>query len=59
MGGTAKQRITNGEFNIFLLDEFTYLLDFGWLDTAEVIDGSHPQAGQLHLIITGRNAPRA
>jgi cob(I)alamin adenosyltransferase len=33
----AKQRITSGDYDIFLLDEFTYLLHFGWLDTAEVI----------------------
>src|SRR5262249_11506435 len=56
----AKQRIASGALDIFLLDEFTYLLHFGWLDTGEVlawIAGHKPP--MLHLIITGRDAPRA
>ncbi len=42
------------------MDEFTYLLDFGWLDVAEVIDwlrANKPE--RQHLLITGRNAPAA
>ncbi len=56
----AKRRIASGAFDIFLLDEFTYLLHFGWLDTAEVLDwlAAH-KPPMLHLIITGRDAPRA
>jgi cob(I)alamin adenosyltransferase len=54
----AKQRIVSGEYNIFLLDEFTYLLQFGWLDTAEVIAWlAANKPPMLHLIITGRDAP--
>lgn len=54
----AKQRIASGEYDIFLLDEFTYLMHFGWLDTAEVVGwlaANKPPA--LHLLITGRDAP--
>jgi cob(I)alamin adenosyltransferase len=56
----AKQRIASGAFDVFLLDEFTYLLHFGWLDTAEVLAwlAAH-KPPMLHLIITGRDAPRA
>ena len=56
----AKQRIASGAFDIFLLDEFTYLLHFGWLDTAEVLAwiAAH-KPPMLHLMITGRDAPRA
>jgi cob(I)alamin adenosyltransferase len=56
----AKQRMVSGEYDIFLLDEFTYLLHFGWLDTAEVLAwlAAH-KPPMLHLIITGRDAPRA
>jgi cob(I)alamin adenosyltransferase len=56
----AKQRITSGDYDVFLLDEFTYLLHFGWLDAAEVVDwivANKPP--MLHLIITGRDAPPA
>lgn len=56
----AKQRIVSGEYDIFLLDEFSYLMHFGWLDTAEVVQwlAAH-KPPMLHLIITGRNAPPA
>lgn len=56
----AKQRIASGAFDLFLLDEFTYLLHFGWLDTMEVLAwlAAH-KPPMLHLIITGRDAPRA
>jgi cob(I)alamin adenosyltransferase len=57
---TAKQRIAGGEYDIFLLDEFTYLMHFEWLDTGEVIDWLRAnKPPMLHLIITGRDAPAA
>lgn len=56
----AQERITNGQYDILVLDEFTYPLHFGWLDTTQVIDWlrTHKPPG-LHLIITGRYAPPA
>lgn len=56
----AQQKITSGDYDLIILDEFTYLLKFGWLDTEEVVawlrDHKPPL---LHLIITGRSAPEA
>lgn len=55
----AKQKIVSGDFDLVVLDEFTYLMDFGWLDATEVIawlTANKPPA--LHLIITGRGAPQ-
>ena len=56
----AKQQIMSDAYDVFLLDEFTYLMHFGWLDTAEVMDwiAAH-KPPMLHLIITGRDAPQA
>ncbi len=57
---TAKQRIASGDYDVFLLDEFTYVLHFGWLAAHEVvawIGANKPP--MLHLIITGRDAPAA
>ena len=56
----AKQRIASGAFDLFVLDEFTYVLHFGWLETAEVLAwlAAH-KPPMLHLIITGRDAPTA
>ncbi len=56
----AQQKIVNGGYDIVVLDEFTYLLHFDWLDTAEVIDWlARHKPAMLHVIITGRYAPQA
>ncbi len=57
---TAKAKIVSGNYDVFLLDEFTYVLHFGWLDTHEVIGWIREhKPPMLHLIITGRDAPQA
>lgn len=56
----AQQQIISGQYDIFLLDEFTYVLHFGWLDAHTVIDWlRHHKPAMLHLVITGRDAPQA
>jgi len=54
----AQEKIVHGAYNLVLLDEFTYPLRYGWLDTQEVLDwlGDH-KPPSLHLVITGRDAP--
>lgn len=55
----AKQKIGEGECDIIILDEFTYPLFYGWLDTEEVIAWLREnKPPMLHLIITGRYAPK-
>jgi cob(I)alamin adenosyltransferase len=57
---TAKAQIVSGDYDVFLLDEFTYVLHFGWLDTHEVVAWIREhKPPMLHLIITGRDAPPA
>jgi cob(I)alamin adenosyltransferase len=54
----AQERILSGAYDLVILDEFTYALDLGWLDTLEVIswlEARRPPS--LHLVITGRDAP--
>lgn len=56
----AKARIISGAYDVFLLDEFTYLLSYGWIDTDAAvgwIQANKPP--MLHLIVTGRDAPPA
>ncbi len=54
----ARQQIASGAYDIFLLDEFTYVMSFGWVDVREVIDWLRAnKPPMLHLIITGRAAP--
>lgn len=54
----AKQKIASDNYDIFLLDEFTYVMSFGWVDpkvAVEWLKANKPP--MLHLIITGRQAP--
>lgn len=51
-------RISSGEYDLIVLDEFTYLLQYNWLDPLQVIAWlveNKPE--DLHLVITGRDAP--
>lgn len=43
----------------YLLDEFTYALDRGWLPVDEVLDTLANRPGTQHVVITGRAAPQA
>ena len=54
----AQQKIASAEYDLVLLDEFTYPLAYGWLDTEEAIGWlkAH-KPPMLHLVITGRDAP--
>nr|WP_245863239.1 cob(I)yrinic acid a,c-diamide adenosyltransferase [Candidatus Viridilinea mediisalina] len=56
----AKTQIASGDYDVFLLDEFTYLLSYGWLEVEAVVAWllAH-KPPMLHVIITGRNAPPA
>ncbi|MCJ7434086.1 MAG: cob(I)yrinic acid a,c-diamide adenosyltransferase [Anaerolineales bacterium] len=54
----AKEKISSGNYDLIVLDEFTYLMTNGWLDTAEVVEWLRlNRPSNLHLVITGRFAP--
>jgi cob(I)alamin adenosyltransferase len=54
----AKEKITSNNYDVIVLDEFTYAMHFDWLDTAQVIDWLKAnKPDELHLVITGRDAP--
>lgn len=54
----AKRKISEGGYDMILLDEFTYPLHFGWLNVSQVLEWLRTNRPPgMHLIITGRNAP--
>lgn len=54
----AKTRIASGDYDMVVLDEFTYPLHYGWLDVHAVIEWLRAhKPPMLHLVITGRYAP--
>lgn len=42
---------------LYVLDEFTYPLIWGWLDLAEVVATLRDRPGIQHVVVTGRRAP--
>ena len=62
LNGTEKVRVLLaqalfGNPDILILDEFTYPLHYGWLNTAEVIGWLKTHKPEkMHLIVTGRYA---
>jgi cob(I)alamin adenosyltransferase len=55
----AQKRINSGKYDLVVLDELTYPLKFGWIAVGEVIDVLEHRPSNLHVVITGREAPRA
>jgi cob(I)alamin adenosyltransferase len=53
----CRERIQSGEYQVVILDEMTYCLRFGWIDTEEVIEVLRNRPAGVHVIITGRDAP--
>ena len=56
----VKRWISTGAFDLIVLDEFTYTLAYGYLDTEQIctwIEDHKGKEGFPHLVITGRQAP--
>jgi cob(I)alamin adenosyltransferase len=54
----AAERINSGNYDMLILDEFTYPLKFGWVQMSEVGKVLKNRPAKLHVIITGRDAPQ-
>ena len=53
------RRLAAQEHDLYVLDEFTYPLKWGWLDVDEVVRTLVDRPGHQHVVITGRDAPPA
>ena len=54
----CKDKIASAEYDIVILDEMTYPLTYGWLDIDEVLEVLRNRPPDLHVVITGRDAPQ-
>src|SRR3989338_2464064 len=58
----AKEKISSGAYDLMILDEIIYAIDYAGVqlvtveDVLDLLDAKPPS---LHLILTGRNAPQA
>ena len=49
--------IREGEHRLVVLDEITYPMNWGWIDTADVIETIRSRPADVSIVATGRDAP--
>ncbi|HEY2058296.1 MAG TPA: cob(I)yrinic acid a,c-diamide adenosyltransferase [Amycolatopsis sp.] len=52
-----KRCLAAEKYDFYVLDEFSYLLKWGWLEVDDVVSTLVSRPGHQHVVITGRNAP--
>lgn len=51
-----KRRLAEQAHDLYLLDEFTYPINWGWVDVDDVVATLRDRPGHQHVVITGRRA---
>jgi cob(I)alamin adenosyltransferase len=51
-----KRRLGEGTHQLYVLDEFTYPVNWGWIDVDDVVTTLLNRSSDQHVIITGRRA---
>src|SRR2546421_7391264 len=52
----AEQAIMSGEWDLVVLDEINYAINYGMLDPMKVAEALKNKPEMVHVILTGRNA---
>lgn len=55
----AKALLTSGDYRLVVLDEMTYPMTWGWIDTDDVVATIASRPERTNVIVTGRDAPAA
>ncbi|WP_426560970.1 cob(I)yrinic acid a,c-diamide adenosyltransferase [Angustibacter sp. McL0619] len=51
-----QRRLASERHGLYVLDEFTYPMGWGWVDVDEVVETLRTRPGHQHVVITGRRA---
>ena len=51
-----RRALAEERHDLYVLDEFTYPMTWGWIDVDEVVSALVDRPGRQHVVITGRNA---
>lgn len=54
-----QRRLAEQAHDLYILDEFTYPMTWGWVDVHEVVQTLRDRPGHQHVVVTGRAAPPA
>ena len=55
----AKRAIGSGEYNLVVLDEITYPMNWEWIATGDVVSAIGSRPPKVNVVATGRDAPAA
>ncbi len=55
----AKAQMGSGTYQLVILDELTYLMKFGFIRSADVLETLRRKPENVHVVVTGRDAPQA
>ncbi len=53
----CREKIESDQYDIVIMDEITYAINYGWLHVDEVLTTLRREIPKMHIIITGRDAP--
>lgn len=56
---SAKSKIASGRYEMVVLDEITYPMNYGWIDIGDVVETIRTRPQHVNVIATGRDAPAA
>jgi cob(I)alamin adenosyltransferase len=52
----VEPKILSDDYNLIILDEINYILDYGFLDEEKVLETLRNKPAMTHIVCTGRNA---
>jgi cob(I)alamin adenosyltransferase len=55
--GVARHKLASGDYGLVVLDELTYLVNYGWVPVDEVVAGIVGRSPKTNVVVTGRDAP--
>jgi cob(I)alamin adenosyltransferase len=53
----ARAKLASGEYDLLILDELTYVVNYGWVSIEDVVAGIEARWARTNVVITGRDAP--
>jgi len=58
-GEFAMAAISSGSYELIVLDEITYPMNWGWIDASKVVTAIRDRPAHVNIVATGRDAPDA
>lgn len=55
----ARAIIESGDYELIILDELTYLMNWAWIDADEVVEVLRTRPAHVSIVVTGRDASQA